>query len=265
MISPELHKKPLPLDRVQHRALRLRTGVPSHTATAGLNAFFVTAAEFVDAAREYPLLFVRAGADADGTPQVAPVAVFGLKQGQNLLLDGERWMARYMPAVIRAYPFTMGRLPDARYALCIDESWPAFLSPGDDGYDSAQPLFDETGEPTDYLKQVHQFTEQIEVEVERTRVVGQLLMAKKLLQDMRFDATLPDGRKLGVDGFLAVDEKRLAELPDADVLELHRNGLLGLIHAHRLSMGQMRALTERHLAMEAAANAGATAGATATA
>lgn len=255
MISPELHKKPLPLDRVQHRALRLRTGVASHGATAGLNAFFVTAAEFVDAAREYPLLFVRAGTDADGKPQVAPVVVFGLKQGQNLMLDGDRWLARYLPAVIRAYPFTMGRLPDARYALCIDEGWSAFVSPGGEGYDTAQPLFDAAGEPTDYLKQVHQFTEQIEVEVERTRLVGQLLLAKNLLQEMRFDATLPDGRKLGVDGFLAVDEKRLAELPDADVLELHRNGVLGLIHAHRLSMGQMRVLTERHMALEGPATA----------
>ena len=40
-----------------------------------------------------------------------------------------------------------------------------------------------------------------------------------LLHDMRFDATLPDGSKLGVDGFLTVDEKKLGALDDAVVVE----------------------------------------------
>jgi hypothetical protein len=34
-------------------------------------------------------------------------------------------------------------------------------------------------------------------------------------------------------------------LPDAQVLEMHRNGMLGLVHAHLLSLANMQALVER--------------------
>ncbi len=35
-----------------------------------------------------------------------------------------------------------------------------------------------------------------------------------------------------------------AELPDADILQMHRSGVLGLIHAHCVSMGDMRKLVQ---------------------
>ena len=69
-------------------------------------------------------------------------------------------------------------------------------------------------------------------------------MRHGLLKDMRFEAVTPQGQKLVIDGFLAVDEDKLAQLPDALVVELHRNGALGLIHAHQISLRQMRKLIE---------------------
>jgi hypothetical protein len=74
---------------------------------------------------------------------------------------------------------------------------------------------------------------------------------------MRFDATLPDGSTVSVDGFLTVDEKKLAELPDAKVLEFHKNGVLGLIHAHQISLRHMRRLVDWHLVRKQAAIAAA--------
>jgi hypothetical protein len=54
-----------------------------------------------------------------------------------------------------------------------------------------------------------------------------------------------------VDGFLTVDDKKVTELPEATVMELHRSGILGLIHLHWVSIGNMRRLagwyTERAL------------------
>ena len=88
--------------------------------------------------------------------------------------------------------------------------------------------------------------------MQRTRLVGRRLLELELLRLMRFDATLPDGSKLSVDGFLAVDEE-LASLPQATVFDLHRTGVLSLIHAQQISLGLMRALVERRLALRAAA------------
>jgi hypothetical protein len=89
--------------------------------------------------------------------------------------------------------------------------------------------------------------------VQRTRLFGRALVDAGLLMDMRFDATLPDGKTVTVDGFLTVDEKKLGELPDAKVVEFHRNGVLGLIHAHQMSLRHMRQLVEWRVARAATA------------
>jgi hypothetical protein len=68
-----------------------------------------------------------------------------------------------------------------------------------------------------------------------------------ILQDRRFDATLPDGSKLTVDGFMGVDEERLKAMTDAEVLELHRSGLLPLLHLHLVSMSNMGQLLQLRL------------------
>lgn len=239
MINPELHKKPVALDREKHRGLKLNTDISNLAAAAGMNAFFVSAAEFADVSREYPILFLPAGMDEQGKPQVAPVAVFGVTQGENLFLQPDgRWDAYYVPAVLRAYPFTMAKVAEDQYAVCLDEGWTGLSN------DEGKALFDDKGEPTPMLQDLRKFIEQIEIETERTRLAGQKLVEMNLLQPKRFDATLADGEVLTVDGFLALDEERLAKLSDAEVLELQRSGLLSLVHAHQISMGNMRRLID---------------------
>lgn len=242
MIHKDLHKAPVALDRALHKDLKLRADVSTLTATAGLNSFFLTTGEFADACKEYAIVFLRAGTDAQGNDQVAPVVVFGLAQGENLVLEGERWGYRYAPAVLRAYPFTMGRADAERYVVCIDESWKGLSRT------EGLPIFDEAGEPTQMLTDLQRLVSAIEVEVERTRLFGQWLVDNKLLRDMRFDATLSDGQKLSADGFLSIDEDALKQLSDARILEGHRNGAMELVHMQRLSMNNMRRLVERHQA-----------------
>ena len=54
---------------------------------------------------------------------------------------------------------------------------------------------------------------------------------------MRFaDIGLSDGSKQTLSDFFSVDDAKLKALPDAEVLELFRSGMLGLIHAHLLSL-----------------------------
>lgn len=242
MINQNLHKQAVALDRVKHRTLKLDTTTRDLTTMRDLNAVFVAAGEFAEACKDHPLVFVHAGKDEAGKEQVAPVAVFGLQAGQNLCVEGEGWRVRYVPAVLRTYPFAMARAGADQLVLCIDESWKGF------GQDKGDALFDEQGEPSAFTRQVQQQLEVFEQDVERTRQVCGLLWDKGLLREMRFDATLPDGRKLAVDGFLTVDEEKLRALPDAEVLAMHKNGVLGLINVHLVSLGNMRRLVEWHLA-----------------
>jgi hypothetical protein len=95
------------------------------------------------------------------------------------------------------------------------------------------------------LEDMRKFLEQIEIEVERTRLVGRRLLDLGILQPMRFDATLPNGEKVVVDGFLAIDEAKLTALPEADLVDLTRTGIMKLIQAQLLSMPHMTRLVER--------------------
>ena len=246
MINPNLHRQPTALDSVTHRQLKLQMPVTDWRVADKLNAMFVAAAEFGDVCREFPIVFVKAGKEEDGTDAIAPIAVFGLVQNQNLYVTGERWRAQYMPAVLRAYPFCIARIDADRFAICVDMAWTGAL--GADG----QPLFTDTGEQAQVLKEMTPYLEQLEAEIQRTRLVGKKLLELGVLTEMRFDATMPDGRQHTVDGFLTVDDKKMTELPDAVVGELHRSGVLGLVHLHWVSMGNMRRLVDWHVERSAA-------------
>ena len=241
MINENLHKKAVALDRVKHRTLKLNLAARDLANVSKLNAFFVAGTEFTDACKEYPVVWVAAGKSDDGKQMVAPIAVFGLKGEQNLCIEGDAWRVRYVPAMLRLYPFALARVAATEMVVCMDEGWAGF---GDQG----QALFEADGEPSAFTLDVQKQLESFEQEVERTRLAGVMLVDKGLLRDMRFDATLPDGNKLVVDGFLTVDEDKLAALPEADLLLLARNGLLGLIHAHQISLGNMAKLVEWHIA-----------------
>ena len=241
MINENLHKKAIALDRIKHRSLSLDLNARDLTTASGLNAFFVAGTEFTDACKEYPVVWVNAGKGDDGRDQVAPIAVFGLTNGQNLCIDNNAWRVRYVPAMLRLYPFALARVAANEMVMCFDEAWVGF---GRDG----EPLFTEAGEASEFTLKVQKQLENFEQEVERTRQAGAMLVDKGLLRDMRFDATLPDGSKLVVDGFLAIDEDKLSKLSDADLVLMTRNGLMGLIHAHQISLGNMTRLVEWHVA-----------------
>jgi hypothetical protein len=260
LINQKLHLQPHALDTKQHRQLKLKLPLTDWRVAKGLNAMFVAAAEFGDVCREYPIVFIKAGKEEDGSEAIAPVAVFGLTQDDNLYVNGTEWRAQYVPAVLRAYPFCIARVDAERFAICIDQSYAGFSET------EGVALFEGDAQPSEMLKGMTTNLENLENEVQRTRLIGKRLLELGLLREMRFDTTLPDGRQHTVDGFLTVDDKKVTELPDATVMELHRNGILGLIHLHWVSIGNMRRLadwyTQRTPAAAAAATAPAAAAAT---
>lgn len=242
--NPALYGNLIPLDRVVHKNLRLKTDLPIVPRVADQNSLFLAAVEFAEACKEYPIVFVRVGeAPAEGAKQaIAPLAVLGLKPGSNLFVVEGKWTGNYVPAFLRRYPFAMARIQEDTdtVAVCYDSEWAGFSET------EGSSLFAADGQPTEFLLNAKNFLESFEQEAERTRLVCQQLAELDLLQDMRFEATLPNGEKLDVEGFLAVDEKKLAELADDKVVQMHRSGLLALLEMHRVSMGNMARLANRY-------------------
>ena len=243
MIVTNLHNEPTALDTVLHRDLRLKNDLNAIPRLAPFTSFMVSVSEFSDAALSFPILFVRAAPDALGRDTVAPVAVFGLKPGENLFAAADgKWDAGYVPAMLRAYPFTMARIEGSdRWAIVFDSTWEGMSRT------EGVPLFNEKGEASELLNGVHKFVQDLETDLERTRQACATLLEMNLLKPMRFDATLANGESLSVDGFMTVDEEAIAKLPDAQIAQMYRNGLLGLLQVHTISLNNMRRLLDRRL------------------
>jgi SapC len=240
MIQPDLHTNLVPLDREQHKLLRFRREGHDNEHFTRLNSCFVLAGEFTEACKEYPLLWIPAGQGADGLREVAPIAVFGIARQSNLCLDRGAWRTQYMPALLRMYPFAIARASESLWTVCYDASSPRFsLTEG-------ESLFGADGQPSAFTLDLQKQLEQLETEVERTRRAGRELLQRDLLQEMRFEVALSDGSKVAVDGFLTIDEERFGQLSDADVVTMHKNGLMALIHAHHVSLSNMRRLANWH-------------------
>jgi hypothetical protein len=232
-----LYREPVALDTVRHRFLRLAPAT-DHSMSAGMHASFVAVAEFAHAARDFVIVFVRD--TVDGQTELQTVVLLGVTAGENLFVDGTRWDARYVPAYIRRYPFWTARIEGLQDpAVVIDAWWKGFSETEGD------PLYEGDNQPAPRLTKALEFIRDFDVEAARTLEFCTRLDELALLRDMKADITLPGDTRLSLDGFLVVDVDALAALPDAQVLELHRNGMLGMIHAHLLSLGNLQALIER--------------------
>jgi len=252
MIIPQFHIRAEPVDSQKHRQTRVRLPVHDWSHLAGLNALFLTAAECLNAATEYPIVFIRSGQNEQGEPDYAPIAVLGLRQDENLYLQDQAWRAVTLPALMAVYPFCIARAQGSeQFAVCLDVGSHAVSESGD-----GERLFDDDGKATEFAGRVLAELERLENHTQSTRNVARRLASLGLLQEKRFDATLPDGQKLALDGFFMVDEDRVKALPDATVLALHREGLLTFIQTHWVSLGHMRRLLSWRIARESTKNKG---------
>jgi hypothetical protein len=254
LINSALYREPELLDPARHRGLKMGT-LADFSITRGMHGAFITATEMPQAALEFPILFIHSGElDAAGKATVSPIVLLGLSQGENLFVDGTRWDAHYIPAFIRRYPFLTATLRGAgSTGVMIDKAWSGFADA------AGEPLFDAADKPAPALQRAIDFLEMFEAEAQRTRSFCARLVELELLKEMKADATLPSGSTLSVDGFLVVDEDKLHRLDESVVLEVHRNGMLMLLHLHLASLANMRHMVERKARRAVAASATASA------
>ena len=241
MIHSALYREPVPLDPAVHRGKRVRA-LNDFSIAQGMHAVFVTAGEFAQAALEFALIFVPTGDRPGERPvrQVSPVALLGVRPNENLHVDGSRWDAGYLPAFIRRYPYLTAPVRGADApGIYVDAAWPGFND------SEGEPLFDADGKPTAALDHALDFMRLFDAEASRTRELCARIVELDVLKGMKADMQLAGGEHLSVDGFLTVDEDKLRALPDATIVELHRSGLLAVLHAHLLSLGNLRRLIER--------------------
>lgn len=233
-----LYKKITLLNRDRHRDLKLQ---PHSSFNFARETHIVPLAlpEFYQAARDYPILFIgEKGARV-------PVILLGLAEKQNSFVDAQgKWLdSTYVPAFIRRYPFVLADNGKEQFSVCFDEAHEGWNE------DTGEPLFDAEGKNTGFLDEVIQFLQGYTAEMRRTQAFTQKLEALDLLDEKRLELRHASGERFVVNDFLAVDEERLKKLEDEQILELQREGFLGAIYAHLISLGSANRLFDRHIRM----------------
>lgn len=219
------------LNRENHKDLKLAPvmgfGFSRQSQTVAL-----TCIEFVEAAKEYPIVFVR-----KESQELTPVALLSLKAGDNAFLaeDGS-WKGHYVPAFVRSYPFILAKNGSEAPLVCIDETFAGFNG------ESAQPLFDAQGEPTPVLTHALNFLSDFDRQVIFTAEFMQKLEALGILVEQSANVNLPDAGEYRLNGFYVVDEQKLLALDAETATALFKPGHLALIYAHLMSLSNLQRL-----------------------
>ena len=177
-----------------------------------------------------------------------PVAIQGIEPGRNLLVSQEgAWLATYVPAAYRSYPFVLGASSESEPVLCvIEDSGLLSDSAGEAFYDSPEKLSAATHE-------VRQFLVRIAGQRQATRRVCQVLRTHGLLQAWPFKHNTEAGERV-IEGLYRVDRDALRNL-SADKFEAVRQaGALPLIYCHLISLQHMNTLARLALARRAQAD-----------
>lgn len=228
---PLFYRAPEALSFQHHQDWRLREG--DYGFAAATPYVPVVVGEFVAAARHYPILFADAAVPS-------PVALLGLGDDNLFVADGAWAEGMHIPAYVRRYPFGFVATDDAdQFALIADAGSDRLAASG-----AGAALF-EDGKPSALTRRALEFCEAYRRDAAATGVFCAALKASDLLVPRRADVTLPDGRKLAVDGFLVVDAGKFAALDGATILGWHKNGWLALVQYHLGSLDHFNALLVR--------------------
>mgnify|MGYP006156100167 CR=1 FL=1 len=197
----------------------------------------ITVQDFFALSAEFPLVFVK----NDSKDTFVPVAIMGLKAGQNLYCQTEEWKAQMVPANFNHYPFRMIKVEENsdQLVLVIDEDSPQLSET------EGEPLFKEDGEKTEYLEK------KIESLLKNAQLTAQTEEICKTFADMGLLTTQQlqlqyrqDSQPYNIDGVYVIDEVKLTALSDEDFIDLRHRALIPLIYAHLCSLQQLRKITE---------------------
>ena len=218
----------IPLDKIRHAGLSLPV-TPRHDWCSKLNAVQLHAQEFSKAALSHPIAFARLGAQGS----FVPVAVLGLRDGENLAVDAQgQWQAgSYVPAYVRSHPFCVVKARDeggkVQGVICVQED---ALIPG------SPSLFDADGKPTAAWQPVQALLDAGESAIPQTEAFTRQLAALDLMEPFEAIVLPKDSEQLRMKGLWRVNETKLATLPASTLRSLIKQGGLRAIHAHLLSL-----------------------------
>ena len=223
------------LDNVEHFDLKY---APRHGAAFGdaINQVLVLPTEFAEVQREYPILLRRRD---DGS--FYAVAILGFDRGENLYLDGDRWLADYVPAMQARGPFSIGL---SRGEDGVNASIQADLDDPRLGRDAGEELFKSHGGNTVALDRIAATLRTIHQGNEISPVVFTAFAVEGLIAPADINITSEGVGGYRISDVFAVSPDALAKLDGTALKRLNDAGFLSLAFMAANSLGNLNRLIE---------------------
>jgi hypothetical protein len=233
---------PVLLNNVDHADIRV---VMDRGAAFGdaVNQSVVFATEFEELQRDYAILFRR-----DPAGVYRATVLLGLETDENLYLDGARWDARYIPALMNRGPFSIGVPSPGEVGepmIHVDLSHPR-ISRGE-----GAPVFLDHGGNAPLLDQVAGLLQRIYVGTQVGSAMFAAFEAHDLIEPVELRIETDAGRRYTVPDCYTIAQDRLAALDAAALAALHRDDFLRLAIWVASSLGNIAGLVERKRRLDA--------------
>ena len=176
------------------------------------------------AALQLPIAFSKAG------DHIGLFVLQGLEAGSNYLVDNEgRWLAEYIPAAYRGYPFILATTDNNDLVLCFD------MDSGLISETEGNAFFDDEGKPGTRINEALEFLSSFSANSQKTHLVCLLLEELDILEPWPINIKKGD-QNVPVGGLFRVNEIKFNSLDVENFVKLRDKGALPLIFCHLLSM-----------------------------
>lgn len=184
--------------------------------------------EFRTVQNEYPIFFRK----NPETGKFITVALFGLRQNENLFLSDSGWDAQYVPASVKRRPFLIGIQPprpdqDANQQnrmVYVDMDSPRVSE------SKGERVFLPHGGYSLFLEKMVAVLEYIQYGTDLSELFITELLNYDLLEVVTLDITLKNGERNNLTGLYTINEEKLSALTGSVVADLHSKGYLELIY-----------------------------------
>ncbi len=230
-----LYKSLVPLSSELHLhwGLESSSGFPfmrnSHSAP-------ISAIEFFLLAKDYPIAFEKS------TTGLSVIAILGLRKDENIYMDKDgSWASdTYVPALVRAYPFSLSREATGPLSLYIDESFDKINKES-----KGEMLFDTTGATTEFQEQARVYLQNLQKHTEFTEQLCSAMYTLNILKPLETRFQTPSGDKSPIEEYWVIDREKLEDLPQQKLGELAKSGFLEPIYLHLNSLSNLATLIKR--------------------
>ncbi|WP_333574131.1 SapC family protein [Sphingomonas sp.] len=224
------------LNNIDHADLRIRLDRGAAFGDA-VNQMTVFPTEFEALQRDYVLIFRR---DEGGAWR--STVLLGLDADENLYLDGDRWDADQIPALMEIGPFSIG-LPRPGEAgepmIHIDTDHPRVST------SEGAPLFLEQGGNAPYLDRMAGTLQAIYVGDQLSQPMFAAFEEAGLLEPVTFDIELTSGRRYKIPDCWVIEGSRFAALGAEALAALHAQDFLRCAVWQLSSLGNLPRLIAR--------------------